>query len=157
MIADERGILSVVEAKNTVPFKIRRVFWITKVPQGEVRGGHAHLECRQAIFALSGSFWIRITKVQSEAEIFASQIALGTGVLVEPGEVVSLYSFSSDAICLVLCSEHYDKDDYYELSSQEERRSVYTFYATDTSEAATQTAGRGISESNVFGKIYTSE
>ena len=54
-IADKRGNLSVVESDNHIPFTIRRTYLIYDVPGGQVRGGHAFIEQKEMIVALSGS------------------------------------------------------------------------------------------------------
>ena len=40
-IEDRRGNLSVIE-KDTIPFEIKRVYYLYDVPAGAERGGHAH-------------------------------------------------------------------------------------------------------------------
>src|SRR6266849_6268417 len=52
----EKGNLTVVENRQTIPFDIARVYYLYDVPGGESRGGHAHRELRQLIVAASGSF-----------------------------------------------------------------------------------------------------
>ena len=50
---DARGALSVVEAQDTVPFEIRRAYFIydaTALP----RGGHRHKKNTQALICVSG-------------------------------------------------------------------------------------------------------
>src|SRR4051812_39106598 len=55
-IQDARGNLTSIEAEHTVPFEIRRVYYLYDVPGGGSRGGHAHKELQQLIIAASGSF-----------------------------------------------------------------------------------------------------
>ena len=50
------GNITVVEDCITVPFDIRRVYYLYDVPGGEERGGHAHRVLYQLIVAASGSF-----------------------------------------------------------------------------------------------------
>ena len=52
----DRGNLTVVQARETVPFDIKRVFYLYDIPGGEARGAHAHKECHQFLVAASGSF-----------------------------------------------------------------------------------------------------
>jgi len=43
-VTDGRGQLAFVETGTCCPFRIKRVFWISDVPAGQHRGGHAHLK-----------------------------------------------------------------------------------------------------------------
>ena len=55
-IHDLRGDLTFVEGGNHIPFNIARVYYLYNVPVDSDRGGHAHRELEQIVFALSGSF-----------------------------------------------------------------------------------------------------
>ena len=59
-ISDPRGDLTFVEGGNHVPFDIARVYYLYNVPVDSERGGHAHRDLEQVIFALSGSFRISL-------------------------------------------------------------------------------------------------
>jgi hypothetical protein len=50
---DERGSLSVIE--NSLPFDIKRVFFLYDIKKGEKRGGHGHIRTKMGVVALSGS------------------------------------------------------------------------------------------------------
>jgi hypothetical protein len=39
---DKHGNLSVVEGNKTIPFNIKRIYYLYDVPGGTKRGGHAH-------------------------------------------------------------------------------------------------------------------
>ena len=51
---DARGVLVPLELAQAVPFPVRRVFWITDVPAGTERGGHAHKTCHQYLVCIGG-------------------------------------------------------------------------------------------------------
>ena len=63
---DSRGTLRFVQAAQQLPFVPMRAFWITDVPAGAMRGGHAHTSCQEALFVLRGSFTLDITTRQHE-------------------------------------------------------------------------------------------
>ena len=44
-----KGNISVVENCRTVPFVVKRIYYLYDVPGGESRGGHAHKDLRQQI------------------------------------------------------------------------------------------------------------
>ncbi len=104
------GNLTVVENGDTVPFDIRRVYYLYDVPGGEMRGGHAHHDLYQLIVAASGSF-----DVVLDDSVSCRTVSLNRpyhGLLVVPGIWRELENFSSGAVCLVLASEHYSEADY---------------------------------------------
>ena len=54
--SDRKGNLTVVENGETLPFDVKRVYYLYDVPGGESRGGHAFKETEEFVIALSGSF-----------------------------------------------------------------------------------------------------
>lgn len=107
---DDRGVLSVFEEFNGVPFRIRRVFLLSEVPHGASRGGHAHKAIHQFVIAISGSFDLILND-----GIRSKSVSLNNsdhGIHVVPGIWGDLYNFTSDAICMVLASDLFLEDDY---------------------------------------------
>jgi len=105
-----KGDLSVVESDATLPFAVRRVYYLYDVPGGESRGGHAHRRLWQLIIAVAGSF----TVVLDDGH-FKRHFTLNRpyhGLLVRPGIWRTIDDFSSGAVCLVLASDHYDESEY---------------------------------------------
>lgn len=107
---DHRGDLTVVEHIGDAPFEVKRAFWTYNVPDGLSRGAHAHKELRQLLIAITGSFTVNVDDGH-EQQAFKLDNPW-TGLLVEPGEWSSEDFFSPGAVCLVLCSDHYDENDY---------------------------------------------
>ncbi len=108
-IEDRRGNLSVIE-NDTVPFHIKRVYYLYDVPAGAERGGHAHKKLKQFLVALSGSFDVILNDGREE-----NIIALNKpyeGLLIENGVWRELKNFSSGAVCLVVASEIFYEEDY---------------------------------------------
>ena len=58
--SDRKGDLSVVENGVTLPFDVKRVYYLYDVPGGESRGAHAHWDLEQLIIAASGSFTVTL-------------------------------------------------------------------------------------------------
>ena len=58
--SDRKGNLTVVENGETLPFDVKRVYYLYDVPGGESRGAHAHKELEQLIIAASGSFMVTL-------------------------------------------------------------------------------------------------
>lgn len=107
---DRLGNLSVVQSLETVPFDIKRLFYIFDVPGGESRGGHAHHKAKQFIVAVSGSFCLTIDDGNRKKTFLLNRPYIG--ILVESGIWVTLEEFSSGAVALVITSEPYDSADY---------------------------------------------
>ena len=108
--SDRKGNLSVVQNGSTVPFDVKRVYYLYDVPGGESRGSHAHKELSQLIIAASGSF--RVTLDDGNVKRSFTLNRPYQGLYVKPGIWRDLDDFSSGAVCLVLASEVYEKEDY---------------------------------------------
>ncbi len=114
-IEDPRGNLSVIE-KMTIPFEMKRVYYLYDVPSGAVRGGHAHLEQQSFLVALSGSFEIVLQDGTTEKTVFLNKP--NEGLLIREGIWREINNFSSGSVCLSISSDYYDASDYirdYEL------------------------------------------
>ena len=108
-ITDTRGNLGVLE-KETVPFEIKRVYYLFDVPSSAYRGGHAHINQLELLVALSGSFEVKLNNGKSETLVTLNKP--DKGLLIEKGVWRELENFSSGAVCLVLASDAFDETDY---------------------------------------------
>ena len=108
-IEERRGNLSVIE-NETVPFDIKRVYYLYDVPSGAERGGHAHKKLQQFLVALSGSFDVVLKDGEKEQIITLNKPY--EGLLINPGIWRELQNFSSGSVCLVVASEVYIEEDY---------------------------------------------
>jgi hypothetical protein len=109
-IVDPRGNLTVAEQPTSMPFDVKRVYWVYDVPSGESRGGHAHKQCRELIIAVSGSFSVTLDNGHEQQTFVLNHPY--QGLLVETGIWRTLDDFSSGSVCLVLAEYAYDEDDY---------------------------------------------
>lgn len=108
--SESRGNISVVENRDTVPFEVKRIYYLYDIPGGESRGGHAHRKLWQLIVAASGSFSVTLDDGKVKRTFMLNRPY--QGLLVKPGVWRTLDDFSSGSVCLVLASEKYDADDY---------------------------------------------
>lgn len=108
-IADNKGNLSVIE-KETIPFEIKRVFYLYDIRSDENRMGHAQKELQQVLIALSGSFEVVLKDGENEKIITLNKPNLG--LLIVPGIWRELQNFSSGAVCLVVASAIFEEEDY---------------------------------------------
>ena len=108
--SDRKGNLTVVENGKTLPFDVKRVYYLYDVPGGESRGAHAHKELSQLIVAASGSFNVVLDDGKCKRTFFLNRP--NQGLYVKPGMWRDLCDFSSGAVCMVLASHPYDESDY---------------------------------------------
>lgn len=108
---DQRhGHLSVVENGQTLPFDVKRVYYLYDIPGGEGRGAHAHRDLEQLIIAASGSFTVTIDDGKCKRSFFLNRPY--QGLYVKPGLWRDLEDFSSGSVAMVLASDVYKKEDY---------------------------------------------
>jgi len=106
----EKGNITVVKNNTTVPFDVKRIYYLYDVPGGESRGAHAHKELRQLVIAASGSFDVTLDDGNVKRTFTLNRPY--QGLLVVPGIWRELNNFSSGSVCLVLASHAYDASDY---------------------------------------------
>jgi dTDP-4-dehydrorhamnose 3,5-epimerase-like enzyme len=104
---DSRGNLTVIE--KVIPFDIKRIFYIYGVDKSE-RGGHRHHKTIQAAVCIKGSCVISNNDGVSKEEFHLDQP--NKCLILEPKDWHKMYSFSEDAILMVLASEYFDPADY---------------------------------------------
>jgi uncharacterized RmlC-like cupin family protein len=110
-IHDPRGDLTFVEGGTHVPFDIARVYYLYNVPVDAERGGHAHRDLEQVIFALSGSFRIKLDDGENKSEFWLRDPR--KGLYVNRMIWREMDAFSQGAVCMVLASHPYDESDYF--------------------------------------------
>jgi len=109
-IHNRAGNITIIEGNTSIPFLVKRVYYLYDVPGGEARGGHAHKELYQLIIAASGSFDISLDDGNNKKIVTLNRPDFG--LMIVPGIWRELSKFSSGAICLVLASRKYDANDY---------------------------------------------
>ncbi|WP_321992040.1 FdtA/QdtA family cupin domain-containing protein [Marispirochaeta aestuarii] len=109
-ISNRAGNITPVTGGENIPFKIKRVFYIYDIPGGKDRGAHAHKECHQLLVAASGSFEVELDDGKNKRTVTLNRPYYGLHI--PPGIWAAEKGFSSGAVCLVLTSSKYDKEDY---------------------------------------------
>ena len=109
-LGDERGNLVVIEGGIDIPFELKRVFYIYGSECDVVRGQHANRRTEFILINVSGKSKVRITDGKEEYIVILDKPRMG--VYIPPMIWKDMYDFSEDSILLVLCSEHYDADEY---------------------------------------------
>lgn len=108
--SDRKGNLTVVSNGRTLPFDVKRTYYLYDVPGGESRGAHAHRDLEQLIVAVSGSFRVTLDDGDCKRSFFLNRPY--QGLYVKPGMWRDLEDFSSGAVCMVLASDVYKPEDY---------------------------------------------
>lgn len=109
-LGDDRGSLVALEANKTVPFEIKRVYYIFGTKQGVARGFHAHKALKQVAVCVTGSCRMLLDDGQNKEEILLDSPT--KGLVIEDLVWREMHDFTPDCVLLVLASEHYDEVDY---------------------------------------------
>ena len=109
-VQDPRGDLIEVEFLRDIPFKPKRVFFVTGVPSSKIRGEHAHKECHECLVCLTGSLSVIADNgVEKEEHCLTKS---NQGLYLPPYIWGIQYKYSPDAVLMVYASHEYDPDDY---------------------------------------------
>lgn len=109
-VVDSRGSLVVGEMPKSLPFEVRRFFYVFNVPQGEPRGIHAHKQCHQFLVCVAGS--VKSMVDDGKNRVVYTLKAGGPGLYMPPLTWGCQYDYSADAVLLVLASHVYEVADY---------------------------------------------
>ncbi len=108
--AHENGSLSVIENDSSIPFTIKRVYYLYDIPGDAERGGHAHRDNQSLIIAVSGCFDVTLDDGHKKRTFTMNRPY--NALYVPAGLWREIQNFSSGSVCLVLTSENYSEDDY---------------------------------------------
>lgn len=109
-LSDERGVLSVADSEDDLPFVPRRVYWLHGGTVGTVRGGHAHRKLEQLLVAMSGTYEILVDDGQRRQVV---RLETPTdGLLITPVVWREIRQASPAASLAVLASLPFDAADY---------------------------------------------
>lgn len=103
------GNLGVIE-NDTIPFEMKRVYYLYDIPSSAKRGGHSHKNLIQVLIAISGSFDVVLKDGKESQTITLNKP--NVGLLINNNIWRELENFSSGAVCLVLASSVFDEEDY---------------------------------------------
>jgi dTDP-4-dehydrorhamnose 3,5-epimerase-like enzyme len=104
------GYISIAEFQKNVPFEIKRVYWTYYTPQDVLRGGHAHKELFQLVFAVSGIIIFETENRQGEKKSYELN-SPDKGLYLTPF-IWREIKFSHNAVLLCLASDIYKETDY---------------------------------------------
>ncbi len=108
-IENNLGNIAVIE-NGTIPFDIKRVYYLFDIPSSAIRGGHAHKKLKRVLIAISGSFDVVLDDGKTKKTVTLNKP--DKGLLIQNNTWRELENFSSGAVCLVLASTQYEESDY---------------------------------------------
>lgn len=109
-LGDDRGSLVALESLQSIPFDIKRVYYIFGTKQGVARGFHAHKQLKQVAVCVTGRCRMVLDDGKHREEVWLDSAS--KGILIEDMVWREMHDFSEDCVLLVLASEHYDESDY---------------------------------------------
>ena len=109
-LGDERGKLVVIEGNESIPFDIKRVFYIYGSDSTVVRGQHANRVSEFVLINVAGTSKVRITDGKEEMIVELNKPMMG--VYIPKMIWKDMYDFSADSVLLVLANTHYDGNEY---------------------------------------------
>lgn len=109
-LGDERGSLVALEANKTVPFDIKRVYYLFGTKEGVSRGFHAHKVLKQVAVCVTGKCRMLLDNGKEKAEVWLDSST--KGIAIDSMVWREMHDFSPECVLLVLASEHYDEADY---------------------------------------------
>ena len=106
----DAGELSFFEASHDIPFEIKRIYYISKVPEGVRRGFHAHKKLKQLLFCPYGRIQLILENKNGREEIELSDPSVG--VVIDQLTWKEMLWLQKDSVLCVAASDFYYVEDY---------------------------------------------
>jgi len=109
----EAGALSFFEATHDIPFDIKRIYFISQVPEGARRGFHAHKKLKQLLFCPYGKIQLVLDtgeKGASREEITLNDPSIG--IVIDKPVWREMLWLEKNSVLVVAASDFYTEDDY---------------------------------------------
>ncbi|MGL6256863.1 sugar 3,4-ketoisomerase [Aeromonas caviae] len=110
MLGDERGALVALDGNKSIPFDIKRVYYIYGTQSGVSRGFHAHKALKQVAIVVRGSCRFILDDGTKREDVLLKDPA--QGLLIESFMWREMHDFSEDCVLMVLADQLYDESDY---------------------------------------------
>lgn len=106
----DAGELSFFEGNKDINFDIKRIYYISKVPEGARRGFHAHKKLKQLLFCPYGRIQLILENELGREEIELSDPSIG--IIIDRPTWREMLWLQKDSVLCVSASEYYDAGDY---------------------------------------------
>lgn len=104
------GELSFFEADHDIPFEIKRLYYISKVPEGKRRGYHAHKNLKQLLFCPYGKIQLILDDGKMREEVTLSDPSVG--IIIDHPVWREMIWLQKNSVLCVAASEYYQVEDY---------------------------------------------
>lgn len=104
------GELSFFEGTKDIPFEMKRIYYISKVPEGVRRGFHAHKELKQLLFCPYGRIQLILENKNGREEIELSDPSIGVSIDIPTWR--EMLWLQKDSVLCVAASGFYQVEDY---------------------------------------------
>ena len=106
---DERGGLVALESNQSIPFDIKRLYYIFNTSD-KPRGFHAHIDLKQIAICVKGSCRFILDDGNAKEEVVLNTPT--QGLYIENLTWREMHDFSEDCVLLVLASQYFNEADY---------------------------------------------
>ncbi len=106
----EKGRLTFFESRRDIPFEIKRIYYINSVPQGAIRGHHAHKNLKQMLFCPFGKIRIVLDDGKMKHSVLLDTPT--RGLVIGDGIWRTMEFLTDNAVLCVAASDYYDENDY---------------------------------------------
>lgn len=104
------GELSFFEETYDFPYAMKRMYYISKVPEGMRRGFHAHKRLKQLLYCPYGRIQLILENEEGREEIELSDPSIG--VIIDKPTWREMLWLQKDSVLCVAASEYYSAEDY---------------------------------------------
>lgn len=104
------GELSFFEGNHDINFDIKRIYYISKVPEGVRRGFHAHKNLKQILFCPYGKIQLILENKDVREEITLSDPSIG--IVIDKPTWREMLWLEKDSVLVVGASDYYNVEDY---------------------------------------------
>ncbi len=107
---DSRGKLVAIEGKKTIPFDIKRIFYIYDSDSNVIRGQHANRKSNFILISICGECKIKLSDGKEELIVYLDK--RNVGLYIPKMIWKDMYDFSDNAVLLCLSDQEYLEDEY---------------------------------------------
>jgi len=105
--SSEKGKLATIN--RGLEIDINRIFYVTNVPKGEIRGHHAHRNNVQMLICIHGEILVTLDNSREKKEVLLKQDQY---ITIDKMIWATEKYMTGDDTLLVLCSKEFDEKDY---------------------------------------------